>query len=85
MSGLDLIPDAETALKVGVPILEKYYGKELVDRYQPYRAVASRDEWAVMGTSLSNRDQLTSERGGGFPTISISKKDARVSRIALSR
>jgi hypothetical protein len=38
MSGSDLIPDAETALKIGRVILERYYGDSLVSRYQPYRA-----------------------------------------------
>jgi len=89
MSGLDLVPDEETALKVGMPILEKYYGKELIDRYEPYRVVALRDEWVVMGSSETHQDQGRSPggtaRGGGFPSLSISKKDAKVSRIALSR
>ena len=38
MSGLDLIPDAETALKIGRVILERYYGDSLVRRYEPYHA-----------------------------------------------
>jgi len=39
MSGLDLIPDAETALKVGRAILDKYYGEDFVRKYEPYRAI----------------------------------------------
>jgi hypothetical protein len=82
MSGLEVIPDAETALKVGTAILEKYYGDDLVHRYGPYRAIPREDQWWVMG---SREDGSTEGLGGGFPEISIAKKDGRVLRIALSR
>jgi len=82
MSGLDLIPDEETALKVGITILERYYGKELIDHYRPYRVIILGDEWAVLGTGPDYHD---GQRGGGFPELSISRRDGKVSRIALSR
>jgi len=53
MSGLDLIPDAETALKIGRVLLERYYGDSLVRRYEPYRAshnAINVEEWVVFGS-----------------------------------
>jgi hypothetical protein len=84
MSGLDLIPDAETALKVGRVILDKYYGECFVRKYEPYRAIPDPhgEDWWVLG---SREDGSTKGFGGGFPEISIAKKDARVTRIALSK
>jgi len=85
MSGLNLIPDAETALKIGRIILEKYYGDSLVRRYEPYRATLhpfNTEEWVVVG---SREDRSTAGFGGGFPELSIARKDARVKRIALSK
>jgi len=107
MSGLDLIPDAETALKIGRVILERYYGDSLVRRYEPYRASPNpnnADEWVVSGSRQvenptddeeaympANRAQLRESnarviwRGGGFPALSLARRDARVTRIALTR
>jgi NTF2 fold immunity protein len=85
MSGLDLIPDAETALKIGRVILERYYGDSLVRRYEPYHATRdpiNAEEWVVAG---SREDKSTAGFGGGFPGLSIDRKDARVTRIALSK
>ncbi len=84
MSGLDLIPDAETALKVGRAILDKYYGEGLVRKYEPYRAISDPqgENWWVSG---SREDGPIQGVGGGFPELSIAKKDARVTRIALSK
>jgi hypothetical protein len=85
MSGLDLVPDAETALKVGKVILDKYYGESFVRKYEPYRAIPSGPgghEWAVIG---SPEDKSFKGFGGGMPALTIAKKDARVMSIALSR
>ena len=46
----DMIPDAETALKIGRVILERYYGDSLVRRYEPYRATLdpiNGENWVV--------------------------------------
>ena len=75
MSGLDLIPDAETALKVGKIILEKYYGDGLVRRYEPYRATLNphdATEWLVSG---NHPDPSFVGFGDGFPYLSISRRD----------
>jgi hypothetical protein len=87
MSGRDLIPDAETALKVGRVILERYYGDSAVQRYEPYRAILKGEEWWILGSqpNASSSNKSSIRFGGGFPELSIAKKDARVIRIALSR
>jgi hypothetical protein len=83
MSGLDLIPDAETALKIGRAILERYYGDSLVRRYERASPdLINAEEWLVLG---SREDKSVTGRGGGFPELSIERRDARVTRIALSR
>jgi NTF2 fold immunity protein len=84
MSGVDLVSDAETALKIGRIILEKYYGDEFVNAYEPYNAVLHGEEWWVLGSSPDPAAKK-SALGGGFPELSMSKKDARVLSIALSK
>jgi NTF2 fold immunity protein len=81
MSGLDLIPEAETALRIGKTILEKYYGEELIRRYEPYTATLHDSEWWLSGGG----DRTPGQRGGGQPELSIARHDGRVIRIALSR
>ena len=66
-------------------ILDKYYGESFVRKYEPYRALPygpSREEWAVIG---SPEDKSFKGFGGGMPHLLIAKKDARVTRIALSK
>jgi NTF2 fold immunity protein len=85
ISGLDLIPDAETALKIGRVILERYYGDSLVRRYEPYLVSPdpiNAENWVVSG---SREDKSAAGFGGGFPELSIARRDARVTRIALSK
>ena len=87
MSGRDLIPDAETALKIGRVILERYYGDSTVRKYEPYRATAQGEEWWVLGSppGAGGAEKSAVRFGGGFPELSMAKKDARVLSIALSR
>ncbi len=84
MSGLDLVPDAETALKIGKIILENYYGNEFMSVYEPYKAMLHGEEWWVLGSS-PDPSRGKHAMGGGFPELSISKKDARVLSIALAK
>ena len=85
MSGQDLITDAETALKIGKIFLNRYYGEDLVARYEPYRAILQGDEWEIGGTPPGFPAENTMRFGGGQPELSITKKDARVTRIALAK
>lgn len=92
----DVIPDQETALAVGLAILNAYYGRDLVARYEPYRAVLTRENWAILGTSAADIERQELQRklqpgyviiasGGGTPEIEIRKKDSKVLSLALSR
>jgi hypothetical protein len=70
---------------VGRVILERYYGNTLVRRYEPYRAIPNpimADEWVASG---SCEDESVTGLDGGFPELSIARRDGRVIRIALSR
>jgi hypothetical protein len=73
------LPDADAALRVGLPILESKYGKELVAKGQPYQAVSKDDRWLIVPSLPSGM------RGGGRPELSLSKRDAQVMSIGLSR
>ena len=92
----NLIPDEATALLVGVTILTAYFGQDLVQAFEPYRAVLMFGKWAVMGDSPAHKearreqerlapDYHISVRGGGAPELTLSPTDARVEHIALAR
>jgi hypothetical protein len=49
---------------------------------QSYRVIGLGHEWAVLGTGPGYHD---GQCGGGFPELSISRKDGQMSRIALSK
>jgi hypothetical protein len=55
-----------------------------VNAYEPYKAALHGEEWWVFGSSpdpCRGKNAL----GGGFPELSMSKKDAKVLSIALSK
>jgi hypothetical protein len=92
VSGLDLVPDAETALKLGKVLAESYYGRELVSKYEPYHARPYDGDWLIHGTAPGGApiNRITDKTmivifGGGFPELLIARNDARALRIALSR
>lgn len=76
----DAIPDAATALRVGLALLEAHYGVEVVKEGQPYEAVLLRDEWLVVP-----HKPVPGTYGGGRPNISLSKRDGQVTTMALSK
>jgi hypothetical protein len=43
------IPDKETALTVAIAVLTPIYGKELVDREQPFRVTEKKGVWVITG------------------------------------
>jgi hypothetical protein len=92
MSRRVLIPDADTALKIGRAILERYYGVDFMRAFEPYKVMSQEETWLVVGTDpqvgtvAETRPNTIQVRfGGGFPQIAIAKKDARVAQIALAR
>lgn len=91
-----MIPDEATALTIGIAILTAYYGKDIVDRFRPYRVASLQENWAVMGTSSAQTEANTKQnalgpdnfllvRGGGAPEIAVSGRDSQVLSLGLSR
>jgi hypothetical protein len=81
MSGLDLIPDAETALKIGRVILERYYGESLV-RASEFGLVVRRQALAERDISWSD---LLSALGVSEPLDSNSCRTALFADAASAR
>lgn len=92
----DLIPDETTALRVGLAILQAYYGREFVARFEPYRAVLFFGTWSVMGDSPAEKEARREQErlgpshfvlvyGGGAPHVELRPRDGRVMRISLAR
>jgi len=91
----DLVPDAETAIKIASAVLETYLGKEkfqaLVAR-EPLRAIDEGDHW---GVTPYPRDEeinrpppegtVTIVTGGGDPAVEISKRDGRILDLYFQR
>jgi hypothetical protein len=73
------LPDAETALQVGLHILTAKYGEQLVAKSQPYKAVAAGDRWLIVPNSPPGM------RGGGKPELALSIENAEILSIGLSR
>lgn len=68
----DLVPDEETALIIGNAILQKIYGKILLN-YKPLFVKSKDSTWVIAGTLHEDV-----EFGGGVPIIIINKKDSRI-------
>ncbi len=71
--------DQETAIEIAYVYWEPVYGKDLVEKGKPYRAVLEGDEWSVFSSANPNM------RGGGTPEAIISKKDGRILKAYISR
>jgi RHS repeat-associated protein len=77
----DVIPDAAAAVKIGVAILEAYFGEKFVRERAPYGAILRDDNWEV-----GSRGEVPfGQMGGGDPMIVLSKRDACVLHISLNR
>lgn len=95
----DLVPDSVTAIKVAGAILETYMGKDrfgaLVSRKGALIAELDGDTWTVTFPVPTNPGQVTHNpdgtesivvtAGGGTPEIEMSKRDAQVRKVSLSR
>ena len=75
-SSLGVIRDRKTAIKVAESILMSVYGRERVEREQPFIAELDDGNWYVY--PKSNKRPIVF--GGGFH-ITLSQKDARVIEI----
>jgi hypothetical protein len=75
----NILPDADTALTVGMAIMETRYGTAALERGKPYKAASfTKDQWCVFHKS----DPWI--RGGGHPEICLSRKDGRTLSIGRS-
>ena len=71
------IPDARTAVQVALPVIYNVYGKEDVQKEQPYHVKFQRDGmWIVSGNGANPHGC------GGTFSISLQKADGRISSIA---
>lgn len=67
-----VVPDEQTAVKVGEAIFQPVFGITEVEKWQPYHAQLDKSGiWTVYGT-------LPSRFKGGTPMLKISKRDGRV-------
>jgi hypothetical protein len=68
------VPNAETAVTIGVAVLGPIYGEANVARHKPYRATLAAGIWTVRGT-------LPPGTIGGSPVAEIAKDDGRIIRV----
>ena len=68
------VPNANTAVVIGVAVLEPIYGEARVARDKPYTATLADGIWTIRGT-------LPPGMAGGSAVAEISKDDGRVVRV----
>jgi hypothetical protein len=92
----DFVPDAATALQVGVAILRAYFDQRFFELNEPYTAILDGGKWHIMGDAPAQKaaraeqerlgpDHVVLVRGGGAPCLVISPRDARVEKLYLMR
>ena len=75
-----IIPDSNTAIKIGMVILSTIYGEKYIKRCRPFTAILiDGDTWKVYG-SLYKYYTV-----GGEPVVLLSRKDARVKDVYHTR
>jgi hypothetical protein len=77
----DLVPDAESAVKVALGLLAESLGllaRDVIDGFQPWTAKAVDDTWEVRGTLPKGT------RGGTF-VIVVTRRDGRLKKIFHDR
>ena len=68
------VPNADTAVVIGVAVLGPIYGESSVASHKPYSATLADGTWTVRGT-------LPPGTAGGTAVAEISKDDGRVVRV----
>lgn len=68
------VPNAETAVAIGVAVLGPIYGEANVAKDKPYKATLAGGIWTVRGT-------LPPQTVGGTAVAEIAKNDGRVVRV----
>ena len=72
--GAGFVPDAMTAVAIGVAVLTPIYGVEKLERQRPFRATLEGANWHVQGS-------ISSAHLGGGAEVWIARADARVLRV----
>lgn len=77
-SATDMLPDSQTALRVGTSVLTGVLGTEAVSTHAPFTALQIGESWHLSGKVLP---------GWTYPAIilELARSDARVVRLAYSR
>jgi hypothetical protein len=70
----NLVPDANTAIKIGVAVLLPIFGSVVVGRESPFKASLNGENWIVEG-------QLPETMLGTVATVEIAKRDGRIIEI----
>jgi len=68
------VPDEQTAIKIAHAILTPIYGRDVLEKEEPFVAHLSNNVWTVTGS-------IPKDRLGGVALIEISKIDARILRV----
>lgn len=70
------VPDADTAIRIAVAVLEPIYGKDEIAGEAPFTATLNDGVWRVQG-SLPEPFTL-----GGVALVEITKRDGRIVRVS---
>ena len=73
------VPDAETAIAIAVAVWTPIYGKEKIEKQEPYRARFWSDKWYVQGTLNCAEGRMCK---GGVARIEISKDSGCILRVS---
>lgn len=80
-SNTAVVPDLKAAQRIAEAVWEARFGIQTVEKYRPYQGHLENDVWHVWGTAIEEGNV----RGGGMPSIEISRQDGRVIRVYLAR
>jgi NTF2 fold immunity protein len=72
------VPDSATAISIAKAVLIPIYGKEAIEREQPFTAKLNNGTWTVTGS-------LTQGMDGGTALVELAKSDGRIERVSHGR
>ena len=72
------VPDQKTAIAIAEAVLLPIYGKNVLEKERPLRAVLKDDVWSITGTF---HPRIKDERGG-VVIAEISRTDGRILRVS---
>lgn len=72
------VPDSATAISIAKAVLIPIYGKEAIEREQPFTAKLNNGTWTVTGS-------VPQGMVGGTALVELAKSDGRIERVSHSR